>query len=678
MKEFLYKNIYFDLSPLCVSPAILCEGKRARIKLFVNKDALDLINEIAIRTSYDNEEHLIKMKMNRENFQGNFAVFNAVMEIKLKIMNIRFKIYSKKSIYWFNARGIYSYHPNDYFDFRLTAGERPPAWVNKSVFYQIFPDRFKHSFSESQYRQKGLLEKKFEEFYEERKPYYGHIKPGVKRWNEPPCAKSAGYEFYMGSLGGITRKINYLKKLGINAIYLTPILKSPSNHRYDTEDYFEIDPMLGGNEGFASFMKAMRGAKIRVILDAVYNHSGASCDLFKKAQAGIEPFCDFYNFYGRGRRRYACWLGHGNLPKFNYASKELCDYIFQGPGSASAIWLKAPYKIDGYRLDVAHMIGRNASSDGNLEILLRMKAAFKKINQDAFILAENFFDSFKMIECASVDSIMNYHGFTNPVIAYLSGKDLKQKPCEISADDFRGWIMDCYAKLPQAAADVMYNQLSSHDISRHNSLLELDYNKISAALLFQFTLPGVPSIFYGDEIGLQGTGDPGCRAPMIWNEKLQNKFLFNAYKKLCAMRKKYDALACGGFRFINVESGLICYIRKYKNETIFCVVNFSGKRMSASINVNELFIFNKIKSIKLLFDETVFNESLLAAAAYERNVNGCLRIDSGKSASNADEKKKYAARLSHDRRISIADGCLLINVPDKSSTAVYIKEERYM
>jgi len=653
LKELLYKNIYFDAGPDFVEPYEPALDSKVSLKLLVNKKISYLIDEIAVRTTCDNEEHLVTMKKETAT-RGDFFVFGAKIPILVKTSGVRFKIYSKKSIYWLNARGIYSYHPNDYFDFRIIAGNDSPAWVNKSVFYQIFPDRFWHGFSQKEYESgRDKLELKFKKLYAEREIYFKEVTPRLKRWNEPPDKKSLGFEFYMGTLAGIAQKKEYLKELGINALYLTPILKSPSNHRYDTSDYFSVDPLLGGNSGFKKFMNIMRGEGMRVILDAVYNHSGSSCDIFKKALNGIKPFDEFYNFYGDNREHYARWLGHGSLPKLNYASEKLCDYIFKGPKSAAAKWLRAPYKIDGYRLDVAHMIGKNASTEGNAELLSSMKESFKKFSPEAFILAENFFDSYKMIENDSVDSIMNYHGFTFPVMAYLSKKDHKKRPCAIDSLDFCDWVLDCYAKLPQAKANIMYNQLSSHDISRHNSLLDFDYKKISAALVFQFTLPGVPSIFYGDEIGLGGLGDPGCRAPMIWDERRQNKYLFAAYKKLIAARKKYDALAYGGFRIIKNADDIICYIRRYRGETIICALNNSQQNASIELQTSELFITGAISRCEVIFDSLEFDSET-------------LKIKRG-----ASELNKSAGA----NGIKIAGATLTLSAVKKSSAVYYIKED---
>jgi glycosidase len=209
--------------------------------------------------------------------------------------------------------------------------------------------------------------------------------------------------------------------------------------------------------------------------------------------------------------------------------------------------------------------------------------------------------------------------------------------------------MDCYAKLPQARADIMYNQLSSHDISRHNSLLGRDYKKISAALVFQFTLPGVPSIFYGDETGLTGVGDPACRAAMVWDEKRRATALFEAYKKLVAARKKYDALAYGGFRIIRAENGVICYIRKHMKETALCVVNTSPNDAGLRFEPAELFMTGAVGRVELIFDSTEFE---------------------GLSAEKKGAKKFTA------NEIKAAGGALETRVRQSSSLAVYIREAR--
>ncbi len=659
LKRLLYKNIYFETGPLCVSSA----KSGAAIKLFVNKSVIHLIDEIAARTTCDNEERIVRLKKSRS-ATGGFYAFSGKIPAPGASAGVRFKIYSKDNIYWLNARGVYAYHPNDYYDFRIASAKEAPAWVNKSVFYQIFPDRFWHGFNEKDYAETKELERKFNELYAGREIYFKNVEPRLKKWHELPDSKTLGYEFYFGTLEGIAQKKEYLKELGVNALYLTPIFKSPSNHRYDIIDYFEVDPVLGGNEGFKKFCEAMRGEKFRVVLDAVYNHSGFSNEMFKKARRGEKPYDEFYNFYGRKRERYACWLGHGSLPKLDYASEKLREIIYAGPRSASAKWLKPPYSIDGYRLDVAHMIGKNASAEGNIELLSEMKAAFKKYNPEAFVLAENFFDSYKMSESGCVDSVMNYHGFTFPVIAFLSKKDHRGRPNAISAEDARDWLMDCYAKLPQSRANIMYNQLSSHDISRHNSLLELDLKKITAALVFQFTLPGVPSIFYGDEIGLTGIGDPRCRPAMVWNESAheRNRALSGAYKKLIAARKKYDALAYGGFRIVYAAGGVICFIRKHLRETIISVINTSTKPAAPAFCAEELFLMHGISETEIIFDSTAHESPELISP------NEGAKTHSGR-------KKINRAPERAPNKMKLSGAGLEFFINPESSMVAYIREE---
>ncbi|MEZ7892749.1 MAG: alpha-amylase family glycosyl hydrolase [Candidatus Wallbacteria bacterium] len=600
--EILFKNIYFDLTGFCVTPENPSIGGKATLKLLVNKKILNEIEKIDIRMTCDNEQHCSKMTI-KKNRHSSAAVFAGTIPVLIKQTNIRFKIFTKNNIFNFNSRGVYEYEPNDYYDFKLISGNDSPKWVNKSVFYQIFPDRFHHGYNETEYRKKiDEIKTKFYELYGKRQGYFKDINPVFKKWGEKPNKNMSGYEFYFGTLAGISQKISYLKDLGINSIYLTPILKSPSNHRYDTSNYFEIDPVLGGNSGFKDFMKVMRKNKIKVILDAVYNHSGFSADIFEKARRGEKKYEEFFNFYDK-KKHYACWLGHGNLPKLNYSSEKLRDYIYRSADSASSFWLNKPYEIDGYRLDVAHMIGCEGSSRENLEILRQMRQAFKSVKKDAFVLAENFFDSGYMLDGTSMDSVMNYHGFTFPVIHYIAGRDHRLRKNKINSAAFGEWLMEVYAKIPFCHANIMYNQLSSHDISRHNSIIGDDLRKILMAVSIQFTFPGIPSIFYGDEIGLTGVGDPECRASMEWNESRQNLKLKNAYKTLIEFRKQSNALAYGGFKILRCSDDIIIYYRKYRESVALLVINNNSDEKNLNIKPDELFLdAAKTMKVECVFD----------------------------------------------------------------------------
>ncbi len=607
MIKKLYSGLYFDTTKSCVTPENPSIGKKIKIRLYAAESLLDDITDVRIRTTCDNEEYPAKTAITKR--LNGYAVFSGEIPVLKKITNIRFKIYTKTAIYWLNSRGVFGHHPNDYFDFKVTADFDAPKWLARSVFYQIFPDRFWHGFSPEEYSDGKAMQKKFEALYGRRKTYFRDIKPSLKKWGETPDPASCGYEFYFGTLNGAAQKLGYLKDLGINAIYFTPVLKSPSNHRYDTQDFFEVDPLLGGNEAFERFMKEAGKAGIKVVLDAVYNHSGFSCDEFKKAQKGEEPFVRFFTFYDARRKKYACWLGNGNLPKLDYASGELREYIYASERSAAAKWLREPYCIDGYRLDVAHMIGEGGSARNNMEVLRQMRKSIKKYNPEAFILAENFFDCNDMLDGTSMDSVMNYHGFTFPVIDYFSGRDHRGHPNNIDICAFRDWLMDVYAKIPGAHANIMYNQLSSHDISRHNSLLNNDVAKILMAVSFQFSFPGIPSVFYGDEIGLSGTGDPGCRASMQWDEKKQNGALKNAYKLLIKIRKEEKALAYGGMRVLRAEGGMFCFFRKHMNETVVSCFNNSKKSIEFGIIKQELFLLKAGSKLQTLFDSAEFIKS---------------------------------------------------------------------
>ncbi len=607
MIQKLHSGLYFDTTKFCVTSENPSIGHKIKVKLYVAESLLESIIDIRIRTTCDNEEYPAKTRIAKR--YNGFAIFSGEIPVMKKITNIRFKIYTKNAIYWFNSRGVFDHNPNDYFDFKVIAEFNAPKWAARSVFYQIFPDRFWHGFTPGEYSDVETVREKFETLYGRRKTYFRDIKPSLKKWGETPDATSLGYEFYFGTLDGAAQKLGYLKELGITAIYFTPILKSPSNHRYDTIDYFEVDPVLGGDAAFERFMEEARKAGIKVILDAVYNHSGFSCEEFKKAQKGEEPFTRFFTFYDAQRKKYACWLGNGNLPKLDYASNELREFIYDSDMSASTKWLREPYKIDGYRLDVAHMIGEGGSARNNIGILREMRESFKKYNPDAFVLAENFFDCIDMLDGTSMDSVMNYHGFTFPVIDYFSGRDHRGHPNAIDISAFHDWLMDVYAKIPGAHANIMYNQLSSHDISRHNSLLNNDIKKILMAVTFQFSFPGIPSIFYGDEIGLSGTGDPGCRASMEWDEKKQNGALKSAYKSLIKIRKNESALAYGGMKVLRAHGGLFCFFRKYMNETIVSCFNNSKSGVGFDIRKKELFLMKSDGKLQTLFDSGEFIKS---------------------------------------------------------------------
>jgi len=603
--EFIKKSVYFDLTSSHVKSL---DADRFEISLTVNGRLAGTIRRVHVRTTPDNEELLTPMLCD-SGADKAFWIYKAVIRAEKEIENLRFRIAVKNSVFWFNARGVFDYEPGDHEDFKFFRENAIPKWVAGAVFYQIFPDRFHHGMSEKEYDDFGAVSRRFFELYGISEKNGHERRPALKKWGEEPGEKDPSREFYFGTLEGVAKKAGHLKKLGITAVYITPILKAPSCHRYDVEDYFTVDPVLGGEKAFARMVEKLRKLGIRLLFDAVFNHSGSAAGIFRMARRGVGPYSNFYTFRSKDKSDYACWLGHKSLPKFDYSSDDLKKYIYSSKRSVAARWLDPATGADGLRLDAAQMIGMNGSAEGNIKILKEMKSCFKKYNPEAFVLAENFFDPDAMINGGAVDSAMNYHGFTFPLRDFFSGTDRKGDACRADARTLAESLAGSYSKIPQACADAMLNLLSSHDIPRFRSIVGGRHSAVISAFALMFAYPGLPCVYYGEEVGL-GSGTRCERDAMIWDEEKWDLRILNALKKLSAIRKKNAALTCGGLRFIFAKGRTIAFMRKYEGISTLFILNDSRKTSNTAFSLEDIFI-NAGSGFKfeILFDSSVFNET---------------------------------------------------------------------
>lgn len=406
-----------------------------------------------------------------------------------------------------------------------------PSWVYESVIYQIFPDRFAIGLGRS------IIDKK--ELYTRRGgkivtwDYQPRHKPNIEH-----C-----FEFCGGDLWGIAEKIDYLKDLGVNVIYTTPIFLSNSNHKYDTIDYLKIDPQFGGKKAFLYYLKTAKSNGFRIILDGVFNHVSKEHKWFKRALKGDKEHLAKFSIY---KDSYRAWQNVPDMPEWNWEEVSVQRYLL----GVVEHYLKLG--IDGWRLDVGFDVGYA----NNALITSRAKA----ISIEKYVVTEtwNFPSNWEV-----VDGIMNYH-FRETVIGWLKNELSNISHALQSAYDMTPNIYGCW------------NMLDSHDTQRLATVIR-DKELRKLAIVLQFTYPGVPFIYYGSEIGIEGGWDPENRAPMIWDEKRWDKELREFYKKLIEIRKRETALKIGEFKVL-VDEPLV-FFRKAPHvlDNIVVSINRSNK-----------------------------------------------------------------------------------------------------
>lgn len=455
-----------------------------------------------------------------------------------------------------------------------------PDWVQDAIFYQIFPDRFARS---------------------ARNP---NDKLTFETWDAPPTS----HGFKGGDLYGVAERLDYLQDLGITALYLNPIFASASNHRYHTFDYYQVDPLLGGNKAFQYLLEKAHKKDIRIVLDGVFNHASRGFWQFHHVleSGNASPYKDWFFFDPErlnGRKHwgaypspheqkllqhedsvtvigYKGWWNLPALPKFNTHIPAVREFLFE----VAEHWIKVG--IDGWRLDVATDIDDDSFWQ---EFRQRVRA----INPEAYIVAEIWHEAQRWLQGDQYDAQMNYE-LTKPIIAFFGGNHLDLKVLHqqsnyqgitgpIDAHEFANRIDH---QLGLYKSDIIYSQynlLDSHDTPRYLSCVGGNKDALKLAWLFLFTYPGAPSIYYGDEIGMEGQHDPDGRRAFPWDENKWDKSLLAYAKELIALRTKHPALRRGDYGRRWSADGIFAFSRSYKGKTYVVALNVSEAPQQAHV-----------------------------------------------------------------------------------------------
>lgn len=556
-------SIHHDGSDKYVSILHPRLGDTVRLRIRLSADAP--IRRVVLRTFPDGEQAL--MVMQRAALQPPAQWWEIDLPIGEPLTHYRFVIDSDEGLWHFSAAGPSSFVPLDATDFRILADYHPPEWLESAVFYQIFPDRFANG---------DPANDPTSEEYE-----YRGQRPKTYPWEAAPDDDQFfPLVFYGGDLAGIESRLDYLADLGINALYLNPVFHAYSNHKYDVADYDHVDPHFGGNEALASLRRALNARGMRYILDIVPNHCGYWHPWFQNALADpLAAEAEFFSF-NRHPDDYATWLGVWVLPKLNYLSMELRRRIYEAPQAVFRRWLHPPFSADGWRVDVANMLGRQGPTQIGLEISQGIRRAVKEAKPDAYLMGENFFDATGQLQGDQWDGVMNYGGFTHPLWYWLSGYTqgahgftemltAPQWPTEAMASMWQSRL----AAIPWAIALQQYNILDSHDTIRIRTLVKNNdaLHRLAAAVLFTF--PGIPGLYYGDEIGMLDVPGLGARGCMVWDETRQDLALRDFHRELIRLRRSSMALQRGGFQVLAIEPDMIAYQRESHDERVIVIAH---------------------------------------------------------------------------------------------------------
>ncbi len=505
-------------------------------------------------------------------------------------------------------------------DFWIAPAFTTPSWAQGSVQYQIFVDRFYNGNTENDVTNGEYS-------------WYGHPTVQLAWGQDPELGDPSGSDevaFAGGDLEGIDQKLPYIMKtLGANIVYLTPIFTSNTNHKYDTQNYLAVDPHFGGNTALKQLIADLHastdtaGQKGRIVLDGPFTFTGASNPWFQSAQASQSsqyyPWYTFTNW----PTQYATFYGTANLPKLNYGSMSLRAEMYGTSTSVAQHYLSPPYGIDGWRLDDPGDVGKNGyapQANGNYQdptnhsVWREFRRSVKAVNPNAYVFGEFFNNSqaWEWLGGHQWDGQVNYNGFLNPASEWVTGYGEGFNAASIDPTQLNQWLHNTLIQAPRAAQLTQVNQLSTQDTPRFgeraaeaiqyktytepngSTFIEPyggtpNYWKDYLGAFLEFTYPGLPTIYYGDEYGMLGggTNDPGKRWTFDWSQVANGgNSVFQLYHDLIALRHQYSALRDGSFLTLAADNStnVYAYARFDANYRMIVVLNNSNTAQTETIS----------------------------------------------------------------------------------------------
>lgn len=414
-----------------------------------------------------------------------------------------------------------------------------PEWVKSTVWYQIFPERFANG--DSSLNPENTLE-----------------------WNK---TEPTPENFFGGDLEGVIQHLDHLNELGVNGIYFTPIFNASTNHKYDTTDYMNIDPHFGNTETLKRLVSECHKRGIKVMLDAVFNHCGFYFEPFQDVLKNGENsiYKDWFHIHEFPIKTnplpsYDTFAFTHMMPKFNTENPEVKKYLL----NVARHWI-VECDIDGWRLDVANEVDH--------QFWREFRKVVKETKKEVYILGEIWHDSMPWLQGDQFDAVMNYP-FTELVLDLIARE-------KISISEFKNGIEELLFKYPKNVNEVAFNLLGSHDTARILNICNHNKDKLKLLFLYQLMFSGSPCIYYGDEIGMDGENDPGCRKCMIWEKEKQDTELFKFVQSLIKLRNETPSLYTGDIVH-HPHNDVLVFEKRYKDEKIFIIINptNTGKEIS--------------------------------------------------------------------------------------------------
>jgi alpha-glucosidase len=541
-----------------------------RVRVPHAADGTPAARHVVLRSVRDGEPAVAEAKVEATDEVG--AWWRVDLQMVNPLTSYRFLIADAAGDYrWLNGSGLHRRDVTDAGDFKLSTEHRLPEWAPDQIGYRIFPDRFART-------ETGV-------------PLPDWAQPAG--WDDPVIHRGPDvpFQFYGGTLDGIAEHLGHLGDLGSTMLYLTPVFEAWSNHRYDAVSFDRVDPLLGGDAALSRLIRAAHARGIRVMGDLTTNHTGEHHDWFRTALADPDSAeREFYRINEDGS--YGCWLDIPSLPKLDHRSTELARRLYAGPDSVVARWLTEG--LDGWRIDVANMTGRLGADDLAHGVAQEIRRTIDAVRPDGWLLAEHGHDASLDLGGSGWHGTMDYAGFTRPVWAWLNGGSSSGPgiahglswlglPVEVPVrpgDTAAATMREVHGAMPWRSLLGSTMHLDSHDVPRFRTVAGggvdgwidaagVGRDRHLVGLAAQMTMPGVPVVFAGDELGLTGTDGEHARTPFPWHRRDDwDASTLAAYRQWIRCRTDNVALRRGGLRWLHAGPDSWTYLREHPDQTV--------------------------------------------------------------------------------------------------------------
>lgn len=512
-------------------------------------------DHVYVRTVVDGEAEMWRGRRTRA--VGDTVWFEVVIPLRPVVTNYRFAVIRGTRYTWLNQEGPHEHEVTDAADFRILNTPPPPSWVPGTSVYQVFPDRFARD----------------DDSVAPPEEYPDWAVP--RSWDDEPAhfGADASIEYFGGTLEGVRRRLDHVAGLGAEVVYLTPFFPARSTHRYDASTFEGVDPWLGGDAALSTLTRSAHARGMRVMGDLTTNHTGHRHTWFLTAQADPGSAEASFYFFTAHPHEYISWMGVPSLPKLDHSDAELRRRIYSGDDSVLTRHLRGEDRFDGWRIDVANMTGRCGRQDLNREVSEEIAARMREVDaaqgsEGSWLLAEHFHDAGPDTHRDGWHGVMNYAGFTRPVWTWLGDAPSSVRYLhediplpQSSAEQAVRAMRATNAGLPWRVLTHSVNALSTHDSARFRTVVQ-DPELHAVGVAAQVTLPGVPFLLAGDEIGLEGEDGENARRPMPWHRPQDwDRTTLDVYRELLALHGELPVLQIGGLRWLDVGAHHMTFLR---------------------------------------------------------------------------------------------------------------------